>query len=142
MYVHHLWKINLSEVVTLLIFHFQQQAPGQFLRGKKKNHVGVTSVKASAQSQGNFRTHNSPCLRHANTSSPPILPTHCHKLQWKQAHKKENWVLYFTVLEGEAVWPDVCSWIFRWCCYEYASGCQSCTISTQIYELVKEIMIR
>lgn len=48
MYVHQLCKINLSKVVTLLIFHLQLPAPGQFLKKKKKPHVGTTSLKSPA----------------------------------------------------------------------------------------------
>lgn len=71
-------------------------------------------------------------IHHLFQNSPPIA-TNCSK---KQAHKKANCVLYFTILAGEAVWPDICSWIFRWWCYEYALECRRSTISTQIYELV------
>lgn len=40
MYVRHLWKINLSKVVTLLIFHLQLPSPWTILKKKKKTSSG------------------------------------------------------------------------------------------------------
>lgn len=56
-------------------------------------------------------------IHHCLQSTPPIATNSS-----ENKHIKRQTVLYFTILAGEAVWPDMCSWIFRLWRYEYALG--------------------